>query len=295
MNLLAHPLLPALLAMAAVTLAAYVIFDFVSFVSARYRNRFLQEAAMELDDVLLQVPAGRVLDLSLALSAAVLIVVGLLTAVLRDGAWITGIVIGLVAAGLIFPVPRLVLRTLRRRRLQKFEEQLEDALMSISSSLKAGFSIAQAIDTVAAEGRPPISLEFQLLSRECRLGVPLPQALENLAARLHSADFDLVATAIITARQTGGELTQTLERLAGLVRERMRINAKIRSITAMGRMQAWIIGAMPFLLLLGIRAVAPDILSGLFDSMTGYAMIFVILLLDIAGFLTIRKITAIDV
>ena len=63
----------------------------------------------------------------------------------------------------------------------------------------------------------------------------------------------------------------------------------------MGRMQAWIIGAMPFLLLLGIRAVAPDILSGLFDSMTGYAMIFVIILLDIAGFLTIRKITAIDV
>ncbi len=295
MSLLESSFWPALLAMAGVTLAAYVIFDFVHFVSVRYRSRFLQEAAMELDDVLLQIPAGRVLDLSLALSASVLLLNGLAAMLLGDGAWKTGLVIGGVAAVLVFPLPRLILRTLRRKRVQKFDEQLEDALMSISSSLKAGFSISQAINVVAAEGRPPISLEFQLLSRECRLGVPLPQALENLSHRLNSADFELVATAIITARQTGGELTQTLERLAGLVRERMRINGKIRSITAMGRMQAWMIGVMPFFLLLAIRMVAPEIMAGLFDSMIGYAMLFVIVLLDIAGFVVIRKITAIDV
>ena len=111
----------------------------------------------------------------------------------------------------------------KKKRLEKFNEQLEDALLAMSSSLKAGFSINQALESVAGEKRNPISFEFNLLIQELRLGVTLDQALEKMADRLECPDFDLTAVAILTARQTGGELTSTLERLAAVIRERIRI------------------------------------------------------------------------
>ena len=295
LSLLNHSMTPSLLILISISLAAYAILDFISYVSARYRERYLHEAALELDDVLIQMPAGRMLDLSLAICAISAILVFLLTSSFSSMGWMACAAVALMTAFLLFPLPRLILRQLRKRRVAKFNEQLEDVLMGISSSLKAGFSIQQAIEEVGDEARPPISVEFRLLAQECRLGVPLTQALENMNRRLGSEDFELVATAIITARQTGGELTGALERLAGLIRERLRIARKLHAITAMGRMQAWMIGAMPFVLLIGINYVAPSLLAGLFDSIIGYLLIAGVLALVICGFLVIRKITTIDI
>ncbi|MBQ4337681.1 MAG: type II secretion system F family protein [Lentisphaeria bacterium] len=294
-NLLNHSLLPSLMIMASISLAAYAILDFISFVSVRYRERYLHEAAMELDDVLIQMPAGRMLDLSMAISAIAALLTFLLLKSFSELSWLASATVAIMAAILLFPLPRLGLRQLRKRRVAKFNEQLEDVLMEISSSLKAGFSIQQAIEEVGDEARPPISVEFRLLAQECRLGVPLTQALENMNRRLESEDFELVATAIITARQTGGELTGALERLAALIRERLRIARKLHAITAMGRMQAWMIGAMPFVLLIGINYVAPALLEGIFDSIIGYALLGGVFLLVTIGFLVIRKITTIDI
>ena len=294
-NLLNHSLLPSLMIMASISLAAYAILDFISFVSVRYRERYLHEAAMELDDVLIQMPAGRMLDLSMAISAIAALLTFLLLKSFSELSWLASATVAVMAAILLFPLPRLGLRQLRKRRVAKFNEQLEDVLMGISSSLKAGFSIQQAIEEVGDEARPPISVEFRLLAQECRLGVPLTQALENMNRRLESEDFELVATAIITARQTGGELTGALERLAALIRERLRIARKLHAITAMGRMQAWMIGAMPFVLLIGINYVAPALLEGIFDSIIGYALLGGVFLLVTIGFLVIRKITTIDI
>ena len=165
----------------------------------------------------------------------------------------------------------------------------------MSSSLKAGFSITQALEEIAEQDVHPLSVEFRLLIQEIHLGVPLDQALDNMCRRLECDDLDLVATAIITARQTGGELTGALERLAALIRERLRIARKLHAITAMGRMQAWMIGAMPFALLIGVNYVAPSLTEGLFDSILGYVMLAAVLLLDVIGFLVIRKITTIDI
>lgn len=294
--MLIHPLIPSLFAFLSVGMAVYVIADFGGYLSARYRERYIEEAKLELDDILIQMPAGRVLDLSLGLSAVALFATFLLVvSVGSRSAWSGGLLLGILMAALAFPLPRLLLRALRKRRLKKFNEQLEDALMSISNSLKAGFSINQAIDEVAESGIAPVGVEFRLLSQEIRLGVPLVQALDNMNRRLGSDDFELVATAIITARQTGGELTATLERLAGLIRERVRITGKLHAITAMGRLQALLIGGMPFLLLFGMYHVVPDLMGGLFDSFIGYVMIIAVVVMDLAGFFWIRKITTIDV
>lgn len=290
-----NSLTPSLLILISIALGAYCILDFIAYVSARYRERYLHEAALELDDVLIQMPAGRMLDLSLAISAFSALLTFLLLGSFSKLGWLSCAIISLMAAMLLFPIPRLILRQLRKRRIAKFNEQLEDVLMNISSSLKAGFSIQQAIEDIGDEARPPISVEFRLLAQECRLGVPLTQALENMNRRLGSDDFELVATAIITARQTGGELTGALERLADLIRERLRIARKLHAITAMGRMQAWMIGIMPFVLLIGINYAAPSLLVGLFDTIIGYALLGSVLLLVVIGFLVIRKITTIDI
>ena len=283
-------------AFASVTLAMLVLIDFGLYVAARYRERYLEEAKTELDDILIQLPANRMLDLSIALSAAGAIVTVVITSTQSEQiSWGVGFLIALLVGGALFPVPRLILRFLRKQRLIKFNMQLEDALGMISSSLKAGFSINQALEKVSEQEVHPIALEFRLLMQELQLGVPLDQALENMSRRIGSDDFDLVTTAIITARQTGGELTETLERVAALIRERGRISAKVRALTAMGRLQAVMIGAMPFLLLLGMYQISPKMMDSFMGSLLGVGAMIGVVVLVLAGFFTIRKITNVEV
>ncbi len=280
---------------ACIFFSTYVLVDFLLFASAQYKEKYLQETAIEMDNILLQMPPGKILDVSLACSAlSGFLTVGLLYLV-SDPAILKTVFLAILAMLVTFPLPRLYLRYLKRVRLQKFTDQLEDALLAMSSSLKAGFSINQAMDAVAHENRSPISFEFMLLMQELRLGVQLEEALDKMNKRLQSPDFELVSVAIITARQTGGELTGILERLAAVIRERVRIQRRIESLTAQGRMQAWIIGAMPFLLLLAMFYVAPDMVNAFFSSFVGILVFVGVIVMDVCGFLIIRKITNIDI
>ena len=287
---------PSLCVMMAVTLATLVIIDTFIYISTRYKERYLKEAAVELDDVLLQMPAGRIFDLSLAISAVCCFMTVIIFGAASDGfSWLKALSIGTIVAVGTFPMPRLILRFLRIRRLAKFNEQLEDALGSMSSALKAGFSINQALESIADENRPPISIEFRLLVQELRLGVPLETALNNMCERIESEDFELVAVAIITARQTGGELTSVLERLASVIRQRLRIHRKVSALTAQGRLQAIVIGIMPFALMFMMSYIVPDAMDAFFASIIGILSCVVAIILVIVGFLSIKKITSIKV
>lgn len=296
MNGLDMGMIASLCAALSVTMATLVVVDFFSYVSARYKERYLKETATELDDVLLQMPAMKIFDFSLALGG----ITGFVAALTigwssANWSWVRVVVVGAMAAIIAFPLPRLYLRFLKKRRLIRFNEQLEDALSAMSSALKAGFSINQALEVVADENLRPISVEFRLLVQEIRLGVPLDEALRKMVDRIESDDFELIATAIITARQTGGELTQIFDRLASMIRERLRIEGRLRALTAQGKLQAYIIGSMPFLLLFAMNYVAPGMMGQFFSSMTGILVIIGTIVLVVIGFLVIRKITMIDI
>ena len=289
-------ILASLCAGIAATCTALIFVEFISAFSARYRERFIQEASVEMDDVLLNMPPSKILDISFAISALCAAVAVMAVAFFVENMTLTkGVVAALLAGGASFPGPRLLLRHLRKQRLTKFNEQLEDALLSISGSLKAGFSINQALEVVANENRKPLSSEFSLLMHESHLGVSLDDALDKMAARLNCPDFELVAIAIVTARQTGGELTSILERLASVIRERVRITGRIRALTAQGRMQAVIIGLMPWALFIAMMYIATDMMTNFFSSLPGILCIILVIVLDLAGFLLIRKITSIDI
>ena len=296
MSFLQHSFFPAAFAFAGVTIASYILIELGIFIAARYRERYLEEAKTELDDVLIQMPAGRVLDISIALSVLGAVVTLIITAIQTDDfAWHWGVLLAIAAGCVIFPVPRIILKALRKKRLHKFNLQLEDALGMMSSALKAGFSIHQALDEVANCDMHPVGIEFRLLTNELRLGVPLDQALENMNRRVESDDFELVVTAIITARQTGGELSSALERVASLIRERVKIARKVHALTAMGRLQAVMIGAMPFLLIIGLNHIAPQMMQIFFNSAVGVISLIAVVVLVICGFFAIRKITTIEV
>jgi tight adherence protein B len=279
-----------------VLLLTFVIVDFSMYTSKRYKERYLEETAVELDDILLQMPPGKIFDLSIAIAA----LCGVLSLFIygmgsKEGSWGMGALLGLIVGIIAFFIPRVYLKYLHRKRMTMFNNQLEDALLSIASSLKAGFSINQALEVIASENKRPISIEFRLLVQEIRLGISLEEALGNMESRLESPDFELVATAIVTARQTGGELTVILERLASVIRERTRINNRLQALTAQGKLQASFIGAMPVLLLLAMSFIAKGMMSKFVHSVTGMVILIGAFVMVTIGFFVIKKITTIDI
>ena len=280
----------------AVTCTTVVIVDFLSEASRRYKERYIEETSIQYDDILLQMPPGKIFDLSLAFSAfGAFLAIAVVTIFFGTPSVPKLIFFGFLGLVFAFPIPRVYLRYLKNQRLLKFNEQLEDALLSISGSLKAGFSLSQALDEIARMNRHPISFEFNLLTQELRLGVSFEEAFGKMSKRVGSKDFELVAIAVVTARQTGGELTNVLERLAYVIRERLRITRKVAALTAQGRLQAIIIGAMPFLLLFAMGYIAPDMVNAFLKSPLGIVILLIAIGLVVAGFLIIRKITTIDI
>jgi len=192
-------------------------------------------------------------------------------------------------------LPRVALRLLRRRRLVLLEAQLPDALLIVAGGLRAGASLTQALQQLVAESRPPLSQELDLLLREQRLGVALEEALEHLHARVPVASMTLAVSAMRIASETGGHLAETLERTAHTLRSQLALEAKIRALTAQGKLQAAVVGALPVVLIAVLDRMDPQAMGLLFSTRIGWATLAVIALLELAGIVVIRRIVDIDV
>jgi tight adherence protein B len=198
-------------------------------------------------------------------------------------------------AGIGWTIPRRVLAVLKQRRLERFNLQLVDSLVNMSNALKAGFSLQQAIELVVKEGQNPISQEFGMYLHQMRVGLPMEEALASLQKRVGSADLNLMVSAFETARQTGGNLTEVFEKIAHTIRERLRIELRIKTLTAQGRLQGIIVGAMPLLLGVAMFFLDPVMMMTFLHSAFGLAMLAGVIILEFLGALMIRKIIRIDV
>ena len=158
------------------------------------------------------------------------------------GRWLVGVAtlpLGLVA-------PQFMVTHMARARKQKFYAQLVDGLLLLSSSLKAGLSMIQAFTVLTEEMPQPISQEFGLVLKETRMGVNLEEAMLHLKERMPSDDVNLFVTAVLVARETGGDVTRIFTRLVETLRERKKIKERIKTLTFMARMQGIIMGMLPF-------------------------------------------------
>ncbi|MBN8441743.1 MAG: type II secretion system F family protein [Thauera sp.] len=270
----------------AAALAAWIVIEMGTRWFERYRRRFTEHAHLSLRELFVFIDPGRLFVLSMITATGV-----------GSGVWLlTEMPVAGVAAGVILALaPRTAFRILRQRRLERYEQQLPDALLVIAGGLRAGVSLTLALQQVVRESRPPISQEFDLLLREQRLGVSIDDALDKLAQRIPLQAMTLVVSAMRIANETGGSLAEALERAATTVRSQLAMQAKIRALTAQGKLQAIVVGLLPLALLLILGRMEPDAMTLMWSTSIGWATLATIALLEFFGVLLIRRIVTIDV
>ena len=186
-------------------------------------------------------------------------------------------------------------RWLDSRRREKFNLQLPEALATMSNALRAGFSISQAFDSVVEQGEKPMSEEFAILQQQLKIGMTFEDALESLGQRVGSDDLMLVTTAILISRRTGGNVTEIFDKISETIRGRMKIERKVKTLTAQGRMQGIVVSAMPVFLGIIMTLIKPDLMIPFLTSFAGILAILAMSVLIFVGWMMIRKIIKIDV
>ncbi|MBK8905075.1 MAG: type II secretion system F family protein [Anaerolineaceae bacterium] len=172
-------------------------------------------------------------------------------------------VLGIVGIFLGLRVPRFYVRTMAKRRMQAFDGQLSDTLNLWVNALRSGYSVLQSMEAIATELPAPVSVEFERVVQEVRLGLSVEQALANMYRRVPSEDLDLVITAVNIQREVGGNLAEVLDTISFTIRERVRIKGEIRTLTAQGRVSGWIISLLPIALGFVLFLINPEYVSEL--------------------------------
>jgi tight adherence protein B len=197
----------------------------------------------------------------------------------------------LMIIGAIAPI--LYMKSKQKKRRDIFESQLSDALMIASNCLKSGLTFNQAMDTISNECEEPIKSEFKRTVNEITFGSSQDEALEAMAERVKSEDFNLVVSAVSVQRQTGGNLSEILDTIAGTIRERYKIKGEIKTMTGQGRISGIIIGVLPIALLLVMSLINKDLIMTLFTTMIGKILLVISICLETIGAIIINKIVTI--
>lgn len=281
-----YMLILLLVVFAAVSLFIYTGIRLFASGWSSYEQKYLEDAEKSLDSIYLTIPPQHVLYLS---ALCFLLFTGFWSLVL--GNLLVGVVFGLM--GLAFP--KILLWWLKRRRNRKFDHQLVEALTNMGNSLKAGFSLNQALELISREMDNPMGQEMGLVVRETQVGVELSEALNHLYMRMPGQDLDLIISSILISREVGGDLTEIFDNIAFTIRERHRIEGKIRALTSQGKLQGAVILCIPPAMALALSYIAPSMVRPLYTTPIGWMLIGVVLILMAAGVYTIHKIVSIEV
>jgi tight adherence protein B len=191
--------------------------------------------------------------------------------------------------------PAFYVRMRIGRQVRKFNDQLEGMLTMVSSSLRAGFGLMQALELAAEQLQPPMSTELRRFMRDTRMGASIEEALEAMRERVGSYDLDVIVTAILIQRSVGSNLSEVLEKVAHTIRERVRIKGEINTLTAQKRLSGWIIGLMPAAFVILMLAINFEYMSVLFTDPVGRLLLILAVALDIIGILIIRRIVNVEI
>lgn len=253
--------------------------------SSRHQSRLVRLTQVEFVELFLFLEPERFIRINL-LSA---IVLPLLTGLFF------GLGIAMAMFVLVLVAPYLAYRWLKARRRQALVRQLPDVAAALAAALRAGLSLSQALEQVVKFQPRPSSQEFSLMLREHRLGIPLDRALLGLADRIGTRDFHILVATLGIARDLGGGLAEALERFSAMLRRRLALEDRIRALTAQGRLQGLIMGALPILLGGVLMMMEPQTMGALFREPVGWGVCALVVALEAAGFVLIRRIVNIEV
>jgi tight adherence protein B len=262
-----------------------VIFTVLAKAYEQYQERYVAKSMNDLSDMFLFIDPRQML----VLNVASMCLLGILSYILFNPI----LCVGATIFG--FFLPMLMVKYYRKRRIKKFNVQLVDALQAMANAFKAGLTFPQAIEHVSKEALPPLSQEFGLFVKEVKLGVPLEEALVNMAKRVGSDDLELVVVSTNIARQLGGNMAEMFETISTVIRERFRLEGKIDALTSQGKLQGWIVAAMPAVLGMVLNSMRPDLMEPMMNHLFGYILVTLIAIMEVLGILIIRRIVNIDI
>jgi tight adherence protein B len=244
------------------------------------------------------VPAQRLIEQSgvkvnvgvIVLASACLGMLGVLIGQTWSGSLLVGLGIGLVLGA----IPVMYLRWKRSKRTQKFEELFPEALALMSRSMRAGHTFVTALGMVADELPSPIGEEFKLLHDRQNFGLPIAEALRDFGQRVPVLPAKFFVTAVLTQRESGGNLSEVLDNLASVIRERFTVMRQVQVKSAHGRMTGWILTALPPAAALVLAVISPEHMRTLVTDPMGVKMVVVAIVLQVVGALIIRRIVRIE-
>jgi tight adherence protein B len=194
-----------------------------------------------------------------------------------------------------FALPRGFLQFQRASRLKAFDDALPEAIELMARSLRAGHAMSSAIELIAEQSPEPLAGEFVQVFQQQKVGMRFRDALLEMAGRIPSRDLSFLVTAILVQRETGGDLTEILDRTSHVIRERIRIQGEVRTHTAQGRLTGWILGLLPVIMLVMMNIVSPGYSELLFHDPTGQKLLYAGAILILIGGLIIRKVVDVRV
>ncbi len=248
------------------------------------------EVFNRLQELLRQAELRIVVNTFILSSLIIGLIVGTLVFLFTNSLFVT-----LVSMGVATLTPLFWVLRRRRRRFRLILEQLPDALELMVRSLQAGHSFSSALQMVATEMPDPIAREFGKAYEEQNLGLSLKIALENLVERLPILDLKLCVTAILIQREVGGNLSEVLRNISYTVRERFRIQGEIRVKSAQARLSGYIVSALPFVLFFILNIANPEYLRTLYEHPAGMQILGTAIVLQLIGWLIIRRIIKIEI
>lgn len=250
-----------------------------------YSGRLVDPLRLTIEQSGLKVTPGTILLASACLAALAFFLV-----------WnfLNLILVAAVAAAFASCLPFAYVRHARAKRMLKFEEQFPEAIDLLARALRAGHALTTGLSMVAEEMPDPIGPEFKALYDQQNYGLPLPQALRNFAARIPSLDARFFVTAVLTQREAGGNLSEVLDNLASIIRDRFKVKRQVRVISAHGRITGWCLSALPTALALFFTFMNPEKYATFYRDPLGMQLIAGALFLQVVGVLVIRKIVNIE-
>jgi len=251
-----------------------------------YRETFTESASANMSDMFMSVDANRLFQFNLI----AMFVLPILTWLILGDPITTIAVFCLIAF-----MPTMIYRSMRNKRLRLFEEQLPDALLMLSGSMKAGASLNIALENLVLEQPVPLSQEFELFMREQRIGTDFDVSLQHMEERLPIQDFAMLTSALRINREIGGNLATIMESLGDTLRRKHQMEGKIESLTAQGKLQGIVMTGLPVLLGFLLYILEPASMEKLWTTTIGWIVLSIIFVMEVLGYIMIQKITAINV
>lgn len=204
--------------------------------------------------------------------------------------WVVGAVLAVIGAVL----PYGYVRRVRTKRMLKFEEQFPEAIDLVARALRAGHALPTGLGMVADELKAPVGTEFRILYDEQNFGLSITDAMRNFARRVPVLDARFFVTAVLTQRETGGNLAEVLDNLGGVIRDRFKVKRQVRVISAHGRITGWVLACLPPSLAMATLLINPNHLGTLLGDPLGHRMIGIAIFLQVSGTLIIRKLVDVE-